>query len=501
MYRMSPGLRDRRVMFLTSGVSFALLFLGVLLTSNPTASALPPPGVRVRAIPAFARKYGLPCSSCHQAWPMLSPFGQAFKDNGYQLGNDRDAPIYQNPAYWPVTFRITPIWHRENENRAQVDDPTSTTGGQKEGNVTTHGFDWSGLDFHTGGTLAKNVSFYVLPSSDNTGAFHFETVFARLDNLAGSSWFNIKLGKFELDNLLSEKRILTLSNVSGVYTNYHFQPATENNGVNPAFPLFSFGIGDNQDGLELMGHSKDDRTRYSASILSSNDGSPNLPTSRTYDAFFTFSQAFQVGSLGLQRIGAFDYIGQAPTYFQFTEGNTSGVPDNAASGIPGTGIGNRSFYRAGLIGQFYIKKYDLTAMYFHSSDDKYLATGTPGNSAFGTLPAGAQNATWNGALFESHYTYSPQFILIQRIELVRMSQQALPIVAGTPYTPGVSVPALNFGNEDVYTFGGRYYPFMSSRAGFAFHGEYAFSHQIGTSTVTGQNLDFSSLLFGFDFAF
>jgi hypothetical protein len=479
----------------------ALLVLAIYLVDARPALGLPVPGASVRAIPAFARKYGMPCSSCHQAWPMLSPFGQAFKDNGYQLGNDRDAPIYQNPAYWPVTFRMTTFWHRESTNRAQVDDPTSTTGGQMEGKVTNHGFDWSGLDFHTGGTLAKNVSFYVLPSSDNTGAFHFETVFARLDNLAGSSWFNVKLGKFELDNLLSEKRILTLTNVSGVYTNYHFQPATENNGLNPAFPLFSFGIGDNQDGVELMGHSKDDRTRYSAALLSSNDGNPNLPTNRTYDGFFTVSQAFQVGSLGLQRIGAFDYIGQAPTYFQFTEGNTSGSPGNAAFGIPGTGIGNRTFYRAGLIGQIYIKKYDVTAMYFHSSDDKYLATATPVNPAYGTLPTGARNAIWNGALFEGHYTPNPQFIFIQRVELVRMSQQALPIVAGTPYTPGVSVPSLSFGNMDVYTLGGRYYPFISSRAGFAFHGEYAFSHQIGTSPVTGQNLDFSSLLFGFDFAF
>jgi hypothetical protein len=475
----------------------AICTLATLLGVSYPTSAAPLSAIRVHALPAFARKYGMPCSACHLAWPMLSPFGQAFKDNGYQLGNDRDAPIYQSPAYWPVTFRITPQWHRENATHTQVDDPTSTTGGQTEANVTTHGFDWSGLDFHTGGTLAKNISFYVLPSSDNTGAFHFETVFARLDNLAGTSWLNLKLGKFELDNLLSEKRILTLTNVSGVYTNYHFQPATENNGLNPAFPLFTFGIGDNQVGLELMGHSKDDRTRYSASILSSNDGSPGLPTSRAYDGFFTVSQAFQVGSLGLQRIGAFDYIGQAPTYFQYTEGGVG----NAANGLPGTGVGNRSFYRAGLIGQFFIKKYDLTAMYFHSSDDKFLATGTPSLAALGTLPTGARNAIWNGALFESHYTFSPQYILIQRVELVRMSQQALPVDPTNPYIPGVSVPFASFGNEDVYTFGGRYYPFISSRAGFAFHGEYAFSHQRGTAPITGRDLDFSSLLAGFDFAF
>jgi hypothetical protein len=487
--------KKKRITWAASALWLAFLLLAVILGVSRSVTASPLPAANVRGLPAFARKYGMPCSSCHQAWPMLSPFGQSFKDNGYQMMNDRDAPIYQQPAYWPVTFRITPIWHRENTNRAQVDGAAGVSA--NEASVTTHGFDWSGLDFHTGGTLAKNISFYVLPSSDNTGAFHFETVMARLDNLGGSSWFNLKFGKFELDNLLSEKRILTLSSISGVYTNYHFQPATENNGLNPAFPVFGFGIGDNQVGMELMGHSKDDRTRYSVSVLSSNDGSPGLPTSRGYDAFFTFSQAFQVGSLGLQRIGAFDYIGQAPTYFQYTNGG----PGDAAFGLPGTGIGNRSFYRAGLIGMFYIKKYDLTAMYFHSSDDKFLATGTPVNTAFGTLPTGAQNATWNGALFESHFTYNPQFILTQRVELVRMSQQALPIVAGTPYTPGVSVPSLSFGNEDVYTFGARYYPFISSRAGFAFHGEYAFSHQVGTSPVTGQNLDFSSLLAGFDFAF
>src|SRR6201984_3398510 len=73
------------------------------------------------AIPAFARKYGLPCSACHEAWPMLNNFGQTFKDNGYQLGNDRDSPIYQQPAYWPIMFRVSPNWHRESNDRVAVD--------------------------------------------------------------------------------------------------------------------------------------------------------------------------------------------------------------------------------------------------------------------------------------------------------------------------------------------------------------------------------------------
>jgi len=438
--------------------------LGIFLTTVSPASALP----------AFARKYGMPCSSCHEAWPKLSPFGQQFKDNGYQMGNDRDAPIFQSPAYWPVTFRITPQWHRESTNKVAVDQTASG-----EAQVTTHGFDWSGLDFHTAGTLANNFSFYVLPSSDNTASFHFEAVWARLDNIAGSSWLNIKFGKFELDNLLSEKRILTLTSISGVYTNYHFQPFISP-GVSES--SYAFGIGDNQVGVEWMGHSKNDRTRISASLLSSNDGSPGLPTSRGYDGFFAASQAFELGGLGLQRVGGFAYLGQAPTYFQYTSGGLT-------AGVPGTGIGNKGFQRYGLIGMWYIKKFDITTMYFRSRDDKTLATTTTLTNAPPTVPPGARAPTWNGALFESHYNLNPQLIFINRYELVRMSQQVFST------NPG------NLGNVDTLTFGMRYYPFISSRAGFAYHAEYAIRRQRGVSPVTATDLTSSSLLLGMDFDF
>jgi len=452
------------------------LFLSTAL--SPTSAFARPAG-SVRAIPAFARKYGMPCSSCHEAWPKLSPFGQQFKDNGYQLGNEKDAPIYQNPSYWPVTFRITPNWHRESTNRVAVDG--ATPGSTVEASITTHGFDWSGLDFHTAGTLAKNISFYVLPSSDSTGTFRFESVWGRLDNLGGSPWLNIKFGKFELDNLHSEKRILTLSNVGGSYQNYHFQPVGES--------LYHNGIGDNQVGVEWMGHSKDDRTRVSASLLNSNDGQPNFTSNngandfgaigKSYNGYFAASHAFEIASLGLQRVGGFAYVGQAATYFTFTSGGT---------GITGTGGGYKGFYRAGVIGMWYVKKVDVTTMFFHGSDSAFLGTNTAANAPTG-LPSGAQAPTWNGGLIEGHYTFNPQVIWINRYELVRMSRQAF------ASNPG------NLGDLDVGTTGLRYYPFISSRAGFALHSEFSILRQRGVAPVTGLDVRSSSLLFGFDFAF
>jgi hypothetical protein len=493
----------------SSSIALLLVSFSLVLTCSQPANALP----------AFARKYGLRCSACHESWPMLNYFGQKFKDNGYQLMNDRDAPIWQNPGYWPITFRITPIWHRvsvnENVDTYSTVGGVSTINGNSIERVTSTGFDLSGLDFHTGGTLEKNFSFYVLPSSDPTGTFHFESVMGRLDNVFGTPWLNIKLGKFELDNLLSEKRILTLTGNGGVYQTYHFMPVGDGN---------IFGqIGDNQLGVEYLGHSADDRSRVSAALLSSNDGNVNLTLgSNSYTGFFTASQAFDAGKLGVERLGFYAMLGDAATYYR----TVGGIP------IPGSGIGNKSFSREGFVGQFYFgNHFDLQVVTQHGSDNAWFGqgygnavatdgnggttcVGNPGtngcpldNTPGTTLPVGSRAPSWNGATFEAHYVYSPQLIFIGRYELERVSQQA----NGAGYT-GVGPTGLlgaspsNLGNITNYVIGYRYNPFMTSRAGFAWHNEFNVLHQDGTGPVSpttglGTNLTVSELLLGFDFDF
>jgi hypothetical protein len=451
--------------------AFALIFL--ILGASQSASALP----------AFARKYGLRCSACHESWPMLNYFGQKFKDNGYQLMNERDAPIWQNPGYWPVTFRILPIWHRVSSGKQQVDTVPGNGDGLGEQRITSSGFDISGLDFHTGGTLEKNISFYVLPSSDATASFHFETVMARLDNIFGSTWLNVKLGKFELDNLLSEKRVLTLTGNGGIYQLYHFMPQGDGN---------IFGqMGDNQLGVEVMGHSYNDRTRYSAALISSNDGQPGLPYgANSYSGFFAASQAFDTGKLGVQRVGFYAMVGEAPTSWL----------TNGAMPIAGSGTGNKGYSREGFVGQFYFgQHFDVQVVTQHGSDSAWFGQGygdlidgvatqnnIPGVS---TLPAGSRNPTWNGVLVEPHYVYSPQLIFLARYETIRMSQQS---------TPGTRS---DLGNITTYTVGYRYNPFMTSRAGFAWHNEFNLFHQTGTAPVSGTNVNTSEILTGFDFDF
>lgn len=484
----APSRLSQRIQRALSLLNLIVAATIVFLSASQPASALP----------AFARKYGLRCSACHESWPMLNFFGQKFKDNGYQLMNDRDSPIWQNPSYWPATFRMTPYWHRVSNNRVQVDTAAGPSSGEKR--VTASGFDLSGLDFHTGGTLAKNFSFYLLPSSDPTASFHFETVMARMDNIGGSPWLNIKMGKFELDNLLSEKRILTLTANGGIYQLYHF--TTPGNGN-----IFG-AIGANQLGAEWLGHSADDRTRVSAALLSSNNGQPLLPYgSESYSGFFTASRAFDFGKFGVSRFGGYALVGEAPTTW-LTNG---GAP------ISGSGTNNKSFHREGFIAQVYLGEHaDVTVVTQHGWDSAWFGQGygdfidafaanptattcpplcnnVPGT----TLPPGSHAPTWNGVLVEPHYVVNPQAILLARYETIRMSQQP----GGAVVTPTGATPTSNYGNISNYVVGFRINPFMNNRAGFAYHGEYNYFHQDGTSPVTGSNINNNELLFGFDFDF
>jgi hypothetical protein len=441
-------------------IGMQLMALGILLTGLKPAYG----------IPAFARKFGLPCSACHEAWPMLNNFGQTFKDNGYQLGNERDAPIYQDPGYWPVMFRTTPVWHRENNNREPVDAvPGNAGSGLVESSVTASGFDLSGVDAITAGTLYKNISFFVQPYFGNTSV-SVTQAWARIDNLLGSHWLNIKMGKFELDEPLSQERLLTLNNTGGLYYNYFFTPPGDDN--------FFQGIGFTQLGVELQGHSDNDYTRYSVAVVTNSNGHTGLPSSNAYDLYANFNKAFEARWFGRQEVGVYGYFGESPTYFLTKDG----------SPIPGAGQGNRSFSRIGAYGHWYMNKFDFYTFYMHGEDNVFLGNSVPSNQP-ALLPAGAVAPTWNGGFVEGHYNPTPRWIVLGRYELLQMSREA---------NPGIRS---NAGNLDTWTVGYRWYPIMSPRAGFAWTQEFSRINNAGAAPLSGRDDIRNSLMMGFDFDF
>jgi hypothetical protein len=412
-------------------------------------------------------------------WPQLNNFGQVFRDNGYQLRNEKDSPIDVSPAYWPVAARITPQLHRERTTNQPVDAVTGDPNSPPiEKTLTTHGFDLSGLDLLMIGTLYKDISFGLIPSSDNQGSFHLEAAYVRFSNLLHSSWANVKVGKFELDNMVSEKRELLLSGNGGFYQSYHFVPVGD---------ATSFGLGDNQLGMELSGHSANSYTRYGAALLSSTDGEVGLPAGRGFDESLTFSQAFEAGSLGLERLGAFAYFGRRPTSFE----TVHGMP------VPGSGTDDKSFYRIGAAGDLFLGDLELLPLYMRGHDDVGLNIGGFGGQP---LPPEAQSPVWNAGLIEAHYYVNQQLVLLHRTEMIRMSRQVL------------STMPSDLGNVDAYSFGVRWYPYMFSRTGLALHAEYSLSTTRGAPPLSGFGVGLppldpgtgvksSSVFLALDFAF
>src|SRR5512137_2779606 len=72
-------------------------------------------------VPAFARKYGTSCLTCHTVYPKLTPFGEAFRRNGYRfpgvdsdyvkqdtvpLGQDANKKTFPN-SVWPDSIPIS----------------------------------------------------------------------------------------------------------------------------------------------------------------------------------------------------------------------------------------------------------------------------------------------------------------------------------------------------------------------------------------------------------
>ena len=243
---------------------------------------------------------------------------------------------------------------------------------------------------------------------------------------------------------------MMLSSNGAFYQSYHFVPVGD---------ATDFGMGDNQIGAEWMGHSANSYTRFSVAVLGSTDGVPGLPSGKSYDGTVTLSQAFDAGRLGVERVGVYGYLGRRPTSFETING---GEP------IPGTGTNNKTFYRVGAVGDFFLGRFEVIPLVMHASDDKALAGGT-------------RNATWNSGLVELHYYVNPQLVFTQRDEIIRMSRQSDP---ATPKT---------LGNIDAFTFGYRWYPIMFSRAGLAMVGELSFTKTIGTVPLSGDGVGLDPL--------
>jgi len=166
------------------------------------------------AVPAFARKYGVRCTVCHEAWPVLNDFGRAFRDNGYRMNLGKDEPTATEPAYWPVFAAAQPHFGFDLvKSHGAATETTRQRDGQFQSGVSLLGAI---------GTLGEHASYLVIPVAAVNGlTLGFPAAWIRFNNLFDSSWLNVRVGSAEPDLPISRIRDLDLTGAGlGAYA-YH----------------------------------------------------------------------------------------------------------------------------------------------------------------------------------------------------------------------------------------------------------------------------------------
>lgn len=234
----------------------------------------------VFAVPAFARRYDVACTFCHQIFPKLSRMGERFKERGFRLENEDkfDSSVWIKSA--PVSGRIYGTRNMPEGRDAR--------------NI---GY----LKVLSAGNLGTRVSYWVddawLRASGDTIHIEPDNAWVRLD-LKPAGKFYAKAGRFELDLPVAQTRTPHLL----PYPIY---------GTNTGLETDS--IGSFQDGLELG--AEFGTTHISAALVKgrNNQGVVDLAESSgvgdpdRFDAnlFLRASRRWT-----RSRFGAFAYIGR-----------------------------------------------------------------------------------------------------------------------------------------------------------------------------------------------
>src|SRR6266478_2731838 len=375
--------------------TFCVVFFGMALVS-PDAPA----------VPAFARKTGLACSACHEVWPRLNDFGQLFRDRGYRLERGRDLPVEQDGSYWPIAMRTTVGYQWLRQTLVPTDTgPVDTQSGT---------FGFTGLDVFAAGVLGNRLSFLIVytpglaqsgfqtaPSNNDSD---LESAFVGIHDIGGTPWINLRIGKHAPDLPIDEHRTLTLTQGYNVY-HYH-----------PQGSVVTWEPGNNQNGIELYGHSDLSRYRYSFSLVNENDAAIFSNTVLSNPVLWGHVQATQYLDnpvLAAVKLGLFGSVGwHAISASTTTQGGV-------VTPVPGTGSNHKNHFRYGGEAHLYflsiVNPLTLSAVVWGGHEDQALIEGGTGSASF------------IGGFLEGVYTATPRISFLGRYELIHPTQGVDPL--------------------------------------------------------------------------
>jgi len=155
--------------------------------------------LRAEAIPAFARKYGTSCSTCHVAFPKLNDFGEAFRRNAFQVPQDdefyvKDAPVALGAQAWKDEFPNA-IWPGDIPHLPPISFLTRLAVDFDSRDDVRGDFDFpQSFNFLFGGTFGPDVGFFAHTGPGTRLYLRFANV---LDDTLGERALNATVGLVE----------------------------------------------------------------------------------------------------------------------------------------------------------------------------------------------------------------------------------------------------------------------------------------------------------------
>jgi hypothetical protein len=246
-----------------------------------------------QAIPSFARKYQTSCQTCHTVYPVLNPFGEAFRRNGYRFPSqngsvDSDAekapavPLGQEEykktfpdSVWPdkIVDAIPLSVMLNGSVPVNLPDSDAKTAA---GNT----FTWSGVvaEMHVfgAGSFNDNLTYMTQLTLESDfgsppGSFDIETAYLLWNDVVGPRhWVNLWVGRLWAPQLTS-------FGLHSSYLNDTVMPGTSVVGLYNPSGSFVLGQG-HTDGVELngiVGHRFNYALGWVASSAAAGVGTPN----------------------------------------------------------------------------------------------------------------------------------------------------------------------------------------------------------------------------------
>ena len=340
---------------------------------------------RASAIPAFSRKYQTSCSTCHNDYPELNDFGEAFKKNGFKFPKDDETFVKEPPvllgakaqkeafpkALYPGEIPGSiPVAFRYSGNFTYNSRQPSTVPFMPRTDL----FAPNTFTVIGAGSFGPSLSFWVdndiSGGGDNTQG-GLGDGYLKVNDLGHyiglpKDTLNARVGQFELDLPFTQARTINLTD----YDVYDQASIAGVSGTTNNQLMF----GTPQRGFEIGGYPNDGNFSWSVAMVNGSNDTAAVRNSK--DVYVRVSQKFNLerdasvrkevqaaGPTGPRdhsslRLGAFYYYGR----------NDLNIDSTSPTFIPLAGVAREPFYRAGADFRFKYRNFELYGLGMHGRD-------------------------------------------------------------------------------------------------------------------------------------